>query len=188
MMEPHDARRIDENIATELSRVGAGVFRQPAARKLFHVRQPRPASPNVPQASPVHTVAAVQRAVVVDENGPGDVRFRKVRANERRGLERHHRDPYPQILERPFVLLQLQQVPAAGESPKVPVKHQQKPFTLIVGQAVYMSVRIGQFERNRRLASPRSPHALCHNPPSHVDAVRRVRSAVNSAPLPRARR
>ena len=136
MMEPHDARRIDENIAPELSRVGAGVFRQPAARELSHVRQPRPGSPNVPQPSAVHPVAAVQRAVVVDENGPGDFRVRKVRANERRGLERHHRDPYSQILKRPFVLLQLQQMPAAGESPKMPVKDQQEPVTLIVGQAV----------------------------------------------------
>ena len=136
MMEPHDALRIDENVATELSRVGAGVSRQVAARELFHVRQPCPGSPNVTQASLVHAVAAVQRAVVVDENRPGDFRFCKVRANERRGLEGHHGNPYRQIPERPFVLLQLQQVPAAGESPKVAVKHQQKPFASVVGQTV----------------------------------------------------
>jgi len=146
MVEPHDARRIDEHIAPELSRVGAGVFRQPATRELFHVRQPRPASPDVPQASPVHAVAAVQRAVVVDEHGPGDFRFREVRANERRGLERHHRDPNSQLLERSLVLLQLQQVPAAGESPKVPVKHQQEPMAPIVGEAVRAPLGIRQFK------------------------------------------
>ena len=188
MMEPHGARRIDEHIAPELSRVGAGVFRQSAARELFQVRQPRPASPDVPQASLVHAVASVQCAVVVDEHGPVNLRFRKVRPNERRGLERHDRDPYPQLLERSLVLLQLQQVPAAGESPKVPVKHQQKPVTLIVGQAVCAPVRIGQFERNRRRARPRSLHALCHASPFCVGAMQRVRLAVNSAPLARARR
>jgi hypothetical protein len=136
MMEPYDASRIDENIAPELLRVAGGVFRQPAAREFFHIRKPRPGSPNVAKPSPVHPVAAVQCAVLINENGPGDVRVRKVRANERRGLERHDRDPYLQILERLLVLLQLQQMPTAGESPKVPVKYQQKPVALIVGQAV----------------------------------------------------
>ncbi len=161
MMEPHDARGIDENIATELSRVSARVFQPPAARELFQVRQPRSASPNVPQPSQVHAVAAVQRAVAVDENGPGNVRIRKVRANKRRGLEGDHRDAYRQFAERLLLLLQLQQVPPAGKSPQVPVKDQQQPVTLIVAEAVYTPVRIRQFERNRRLASLWPPHAPC---------------------------
>lgn len=137
MMEPDDGRRIDEHIATELSRIASRIFRQPAARELLHVSGPRPGSPNVPQASAVHAVATVQRASVVDENGPGDLRFSQVRSNKRRTLEGHDRDPYPQILERLFLLLQLQQVPAAGESPKVPVKDQQEPLSPIVADPVH---------------------------------------------------
>ena len=152
MMEPHDARGIDEHIATELSRVGARVFRQPATRELSQVRQPRSASPDVPQPSPVHAVAAVQRAVAVDENRPGNVCVRQVRAHERRGFECDHRDADRQILERLLVLLQLQQVPAARESSQVPVKDQQEPIALVVAEPVCAPVRIRQFERNRRCA------------------------------------
>ena len=77
MMEADDARRIDQNVATELSRVASGIFRQPAARELLHVRDPRPRSPDVPHVSPVHAVAAVQRAIVIDQNGERDLEFRQ---------------------------------------------------------------------------------------------------------------
>lgn len=162
IVESHSARRIDEDIAAELSRVRAGVSRQPAVREFFRISQPRPGSPDVPQMSPVHAVAAVQRAVVVDENGPGDLRFRDVCTNERRALERHHDNPRPEILECPFVLLQLQQVPAAGESTEVPMEHQQEPMTLVIGEAVCAPLGIEQFERNRRPANLTSSNPLCH--------------------------
>jgi len=63
-----------------------------------------------------------------------------------------------------LLLLQLQQVPAAGESPKVPVKDQQEPMARIVGELVRAFLGILQFERNRVLA--RQTHALRHAFPS----------------------
>lgn len=57
IVESHGAGRIDEDIAAELSRVRAGVSRQPAARELFRTGPPGPQSPDVPQMSPMHTVS-----------------------------------------------------------------------------------------------------------------------------------
>ena len=116
MMKADDTRPIDEHIAAELSRIAARVFGQPAACEFLHVGDPRFASKDVPEASLVHAVTAVQRAIAVDEHRPGDFRVGEVRSRRRRSLERHDRDLYSQFPERLLVLLQLQQVPAAGES------------------------------------------------------------------------
>jgi len=134
MMEPDDACRVDENIAAELKRVAARVFRQAAARELLEVSDPRPGSPDVPKTPPIHAVATVQRAIAVDEYGPAQFHFGHVRSGDRRSLERHDRGLYSQIPERLLLLLQLQQVPAAGESTKVPVKDQQEPVSPIVAE------------------------------------------------------
>ena len=146
VMQSHDSRRIDEDVAAKLSSIRTGVFRQPAPCQLFRVGPPGPQSPDVPQLSPVHAVMTVQRAVVVDENGPGDVHFADVRPNERAAFKRHHHDIDLQLLERPFVLLQLQQVPAAGQSTKVAMKHQQEPMILEIGEAMNAALGIRQLE------------------------------------------
>jgi hypothetical protein len=44
------------------------------------------------------------------------------------------------------VLLQLQQVPAAGESPKVPVKDQEEPMSPIVAEPVHTPFSVWQLE------------------------------------------
>jgi hypothetical protein len=43
----------------------------------------------------------------------------------RASLERHDDDTGVELLKRVFVLLQLQQMPAARQSPEVPMEHQQ---------------------------------------------------------------
>lgn len=138
----------------------------------------------------MHPVVAVQRTLTINENGPCDFGFRDVGPNKRRCLERHHHNPRPQILERPFVLLQLQQVPAAGESTEVPMKHQQEPMPLVIGEAVYAPFGIGQFERNRRLANLTSSHDWCHASTSRLPLLginARPRTRVPGAPPARPR-
>jgi len=162
MMEPDDACRIDEDVATELSRVAARVLRQSTARELLHIGDPRPPAPDVPEAPAVHTVAAVLRSILVDEHGPAELHFGQVRTDLRGSLERHDRDLYSQIPERLLLLLQLQQVPAAGESPKVPVKDQQEPMSPIVAEPVRASLCVQQLERNGGPAGLKSLSAVCH--------------------------
>jgi len=178
MVESHRARGIDEDIAAELSWVPAGVSRQPAVRELFGVGQPGSGSQDVPQLSPMHPVVAVKPTVTIDENGPCRLRFRDVCADERRCLERHYYDPHPQRLERRFVLLQLQQVPAAGKSTEVPMEDEQEPLILVIGEAVNAPLRIRQLERNRRPANLTSSHVLCHARASSMQRVLRLSVAI----------
>ena len=142
IVKSHDAGRIDEHIAAQLSRVAAGVSRQPAACDLLRIDQPGPNAPDIAQPSFVHPVAAIQNAAVVDEHGPADVGLLDVRGSEWRGFERHHHDAYRQIRKRLFVLLQLQQVPAARKSAQVAMEYEQEPLTPIVGESVYPSAGI----------------------------------------------
>jgi hypothetical protein len=94
----------------------------------------------------MHAVTAVQHAILIDKYGPLDVGVRHVRPSERCGFERHHRDSYAQLVERSLVLLQLQQVPAAGESPEVAVKDQQEPMAPIVAEPVRTPFSVWQLE------------------------------------------
>ena len=52
------------------------------------------------------------------------------------------------------MLLQLQQVPAAGQSTEVPVKHQQQPMTAVVPQSVRAPLGILEQEGYGWLADP----------------------------------
>lgn len=183
VVESHDAHRIDEDIATELSRIPSRVPGKPAARELLRVGPPGPGSPDVPQISPMHPVVTVERAVAVDEDRPRDLRLRDVCASEGRGLERHHYDAGCQVLQRPLVLLQLQQVPTAGQSTEMPVKHDEEPMTPVIGEAVYASLRVWQLERNRRPGNLISLNGSCHLPPP-VQPLWHQRTS----PLVRARR
>ena len=62
-----------------------------------------------------------------------------------------------------MLLLQLQQVPAAGESTKVPVKDQQQPMSPIVAEPMGAPFRVRQLERNRGPARLGSRSSMCHD-------------------------
>lgn len=105
----------------------------------------------------VHAVAPIQHSLVIDENGPGELRVGNIGSSGRGALKRHDSDPDSQILKCLFPLLQLQQMPAAGKSTEMAVKHQQEPQSLKVAEPVSASVNIRQLERNSTLSRPGSP-------------------------------
>jgi hypothetical protein len=74
-----------------------------------------------------------------------------VRPSHRRGLKRDHDNPGFQLLEGPRVLLQLQQVPAAGQSTQVAMKYHQQPGAFVVFKAVNAALGIWQGKGNRWL-------------------------------------
>jgi hypothetical protein len=82
------------------------------------------------------------------------------------------------------VLLQLQQVPAAGESSEVSMKYQQEPLTLVIREAMDAAFAIGQFEGNRRPANLTSSNGWCHG---SILVCRRARDQ-RTSPYGRARR
>jgi hypothetical protein len=79
------------------------------------------------------------------------------------------------------LLLQLQQVPAAGESTKVPVKDQQQPMSSIVAEPMGAPFRVRQLERNRGPARLGSRSPMCHGEPKSATVVRGCQRLVNRA-------
>ena len=62
--------------------------------------------------------------------------FAHVRASQWAAFERHDDNTGVELLKRPFVLLQLQQMPAARQSTQVPMEDQQQPMPAVVPQLV----------------------------------------------------
>lgn len=148
--------------------------RPPAAYQFLGVRQPRSRSPDVPQSSSKHAVGAVQGPRLINEDCPPEAGLLDVGAYEWASLERHDNDSDVEIDERPFLLLQLQQMPSARQSSEVAVKHQQKPMSLEVVEMMGATLDVGQRERSRRAANPVFVGHSCHvtsSPPQvHVVA------------------
>ena len=58
-------------------------------------------------------------------------------------LEGHNDDVRVEIDQRPFVLLQLQQVPSARQSTEVAVKHEQEPVSPVLLEAMDPTLGVG---------------------------------------------
>ena len=153
MVEPDEAGWVDEHIATALCRVGMRASGQLAARQLLRVGPPGARPPQIPQARVVHAVGVVQGPIAVNEDWPRDLHVLDVRPHEPCGLEGHHRNSCSQLVEGLLVLLQLQQVPAAGQSTEVSMKHEQQPRILIVFETMHAARSIRKLERRRGLTS-----------------------------------
>jgi hypothetical protein len=152
--EAHGACWIDEDIATELRRIGMRGSRPPAAHQFLRVRPPRSGSPDVPQASSKHPVGAIQTPSLIDQDCPASAGLLDVGARERTRLERHDDDSGVEIAERPFVLLQLQQMPSARQSTEVAMKHQEHPMSLVVSEAMDATLCVEECERSGRPPNP----------------------------------
>jgi hypothetical protein len=105
----------------------------------------------------------IQRAFVIAQNGPGKPEAGPIRPALRSRFERHHDHAYVQIVERALMLLQLQQVPTAGQSTKVAVEHEQQPHAGVIRQPVKASIGIRQLEQDRRLPNQNAAAAPGHS-------------------------
>lgn len=160
MKKPYRAQRIDEDIAAELTRIAVevgGSWRS-SSEQLLRVGPPRAWTPDVPPLAAEHAVPAIERPRLVDENRPPEARLVRVRAGPRTALERHHDDAGIEFLKRPFVLLQLQQMPAARQSTQVPMEDQQQPVSAVVFEVVETAFRIRQREWHRGITNECALH------------------------------
>ena len=167
--KPDGARRIDKDIAAELTHIAVeiGGSGQSSSEQLLRVRPPRAWTPDVPPLAAEHAVPLVKRPRLVDENGPPNTRSGCVRAGLRPALERHYDDADGEFLKHRFVLLQLQQMPTARQSAQMPMEDQQEPVPAVIVEVVEPTFRIRQRKRHRRITDmyahedsplyPRSP-------------------------------
>ena len=153
MKKPDGARRIDKDIAAELTHIAVevGGSGQSSSEQLLRVRPPRAWTPDVPPLAAEHAVPLVKRPRLVDENGPPNTRSGCVRAGLRPALERHYDDADVEFLKHRFVLLQLQQMPTARQSAQMPMEDQQEPVPAVIVEVVEPTFRIRQRKRHRRI-------------------------------------
>ena len=151
--KPDGARRIDKDIAAELTHIAVevGGSGQSSSEQLLRVRPPRAWTPDVPPLAAEHAVPLVKRPRLVDENGPPNTRSGCVRAGLRPALERHYDDADVEFLKHRFVLLQLQQMPTARQSAQMPMEDQQEPVPAVIVEVVEPTFRIRQRKRHRRI-------------------------------------
>ena len=112
----------------------------------------------MPPRAVEHAVPSIERPRLVDENGPPKPRLVRVRAGLWATRERHHDDADIEFLKRPFVLLQLQQMPAARQSTQMPMEDQQQPVPPIVFEVMETAFRICQCEGHRGITNECALH------------------------------
>jgi hypothetical protein len=126
-MEPHDSSGVNENISPSLVDVTFRLFGQTAVSELFEVSPPCAWPPYIQEAGFEHAICSVKLACGIDQKRPAKARILDIGSGKKSGFKSDDYNLYIQPVELVFVLLQLQQVPSAGESSQVPMKDHQKP-------------------------------------------------------------
>lgn len=155
MLEPDQTVGIDQHVASLLPGVGARQAGKPPESGLTKVGAEGRRPPQVPEPGLPHRVGVIEAALGVDEQRPAQPGLGHVRTSRGRILERHGQRLHPEPRKILLRLLQLQQMPPAGQSEQVPVEHQQQPPAAVSVEPVHPTVRIGQLERSRWTADER---------------------------------
>ncbi len=127
MMEPHDSSGVYENISPSLADVPFRLFGPAAVCEPFEVSPPCGWSPYIPEAGFKHATGSVKLTCCIDQKRPAKARILDIGSGEKSGFKSDDYNLYIPPVELIFVLLQLQQVPLAGQSPQVPMKDHQEP-------------------------------------------------------------
>ncbi len=160
MMEPHDSRGVYENISPSLADVPFRLFGRAAACELFEVSPPCAWSPYIPEAGFQHAVCPVKLACRIDQKGPAKARIFDIGPGKKSSFKSDYYNLYIAPVEFVFELLQLQQVPPAGQSSQVPMKDHQKPRVTIIVKAVRFFPRIREAKADSGL-----PNQTTHKDP-----------------------
>lgn len=144
MMEPHQTGRIDEHITAALVDVTTRRPEPLPARECLQIGPPCAWPPDVPEPCAKHVVCAINISRFIDQKRPGESGFLDIAACENVRFKRDDDDRNVAIQKGLFMLLQLQQVPAAGQSPQMSMKHHQQPHAPVVFQAMRFAFGIRQ--------------------------------------------
>ena len=166
MMEPYDPSRVDENVAPSLADISFRLPGETTKAKLLKVSPPCTWSPGVPKGSFEHVIVLVQFTSGIDQERPAKACVLGIALGEKPGFEGHDHNLHIQAFYLGFILLQLQQMPSAGQSPQVPVKDHQKPRAPIIIEAVSLSPGVRKCKRDSRL-----PHQTAHKKPQVLSGV-----------------
>ena len=160
MVQANDSFGIDQDIPSALKDVASRVVGPPPSQEQSGVCLHRCRSENVPPTRVLHPIGGVERPRLIDQQRPRDVSFADVGAGDWPRIECHDRDLDSQMVELGFLLPQLRQMFAAGESAQMTMEHQQEPASGVLLEPINGSFGVRQRERDRGLADS-AAHSFC---------------------------
>ena len=121
-MQANNSIGIDQNIAAQLVKIPAAALKTSSLHEKFRINHPRSRSIDIPPAAAFHSISHIQGAGLIDKHRPRQIGLANV--GLRRGTEFKSDDNYlySRICKFFFVLTQLRQVFASGQSREVAVK------------------------------------------------------------------
>ncbi len=114
----------------------------------------------VPPATAFHSVGAIQAAVGIKQDRPGQLRLLRIRPREVLAFKRHHGNLHVAPIEFFLPLSQLRQMIPARQSGQVAMEDQKQPVTTKVVQAMALAANIKQIEVDSRLVYAHSARPL----------------------------
>lgn len=148
MMQPDDAGRIDQHIASPLIDVAPRIFRESPPAHLLQIRPPGPKSPDILNSRLRHAVGRVELPLSVHQQRPGESQLLSIAGGLRSGLEGNRHDLRVSSFQLFGMLPQLQQMSPARQSAEVAEKHHKEPLPPEI--FICNSVSFGALQRKRK--------------------------------------
>lgn len=149
MMQADHAGRVDEHVTAALGNIAVRLLQLLAVQNSFQIGPPGFRPPDIPEGSGEHPVATVEFPFFIDQQRPDKAGIFGILPGQKARLKGDHRDCNAKFRQFRFVLPQLREMDAAGQSAEVAVKNQQQPGTLIIGEMMHLPLRVGKREWHR---------------------------------------
>lgn len=163
MVEADDSSRVDQDVAPLLHRIGAWQTREPPLQRFTPIGPHRRDPPEMTPSGTVHAIRGIQPSLGIYQQRPAEPGLLEILPRVGWPFEgddeRNDVEPV-QLCLRP---LQLQQMSTTGQSEQMPVEDQQHPATTIVCKSMLAPGRVGQVERDSRLADQGLCHGTCRD-------------------------
>jgi hypothetical protein len=125
MVSSDDSVRVDEHVTALLLCVTLWPAGQHSPQQFTEVRPPHSRTHEIFQPGFPHAVGTIKLAVLVDEHRPRQLGLSRVLSGDALRLEGDDDDLGLEIVETPYRLLHLHEVPSARQSPEMPVEDDQ---------------------------------------------------------------
>jgi hypothetical protein len=160
MMEPNYPFWINENITAPLTHVPLRFLWKTTMREFLEICPPCVRSPDIPIGGFEHVIGFVNVTGSIYKKRPMKAGILDISFGEKTRFKGHDHHFHISPVKLIFVLLQLQQVPTARESPEVSVKDHQEPRPPIIVEKVGFPFRVRKNKWESRLPNQASHEDL----------------------------
>ena len=152
MVQADHTGRVDEHVTTALGNIALRPVQFLSGKNTLPIGQPGSHPPDIPEGSGKHPVTAVELPFFIDQLRPDQTGLLDILPGQKTRFKGNHRDGNTESRQLCFVLPQLREMGAAGQSAEVTVKNQQQPRAFIVSQMVHLPLTVGKRKRHRRFS------------------------------------